>query len=205
MILFLLGVANEHIFPRRRKMDEIDHILLWTIKVCLVVLFVTLPMALAEELPGDNYWLACSGGDAKIIERSLEQNPAWIHATTDNGEACLHLAGIYGHGEVTTLLLSKGADPNIRSTWEDGLRMHPLSWNVFGGHVENARLLLENGADVNADFDSMVDKVHSVTVTDVALQLQDVEDGDVRFEMMLSLLRKHGGKTMEEIRNANEL
>ena len=75
MILFLLGVANEHIVPRRKKMDEIDHILLWTIKVCLVVLFVTLPMALAEELPGDNYWLACSGGDAQVIEQALEQNP----------------------------------------------------------------------------------------------------------------------------------
>ena len=83
--------------------------------------------------------------------------------------------------------------------------MHPLSWNVFGGHVENVRVLLENGADVNVDFDSMVDKEQSVTATDVALQLADVEDGDIRFEKMLSLLRKHGGKTMEEIRNGKEL
>lgn len=75
MIIFLLGVANEHIVPRRKKMDHIDHMLLWTIKICLVILFLTLPIALAEELPGDNYWLACSGGDVEVIEKSLNQNP----------------------------------------------------------------------------------------------------------------------------------
>ena len=75
MIIFLLGVANEHIVPRRTKMDHIDHMLLWTIQICLVILFVTLPMALAEEVPGDNYWLACSGGDVEAIGKALEQNP----------------------------------------------------------------------------------------------------------------------------------
>ena len=129
----------------------------------------------------------------------------WIHATTENGESCLHLAGIYGHSDVTSLLLKKGADPNVRSTWEDGLRMHPLSWNVYGGHLENVRLLLENGADVNADFDSMGKKEERqpVTITDIALQLANVE-GDERFGKMVSLLKRYGGKTMREIQESEE-
>lgn len=139
------------------------------------------------------------------VANCLLRYAGWISATTDNGEACLHLAGIYGHSDVTTLLLQKGANPNIRSTWKDGLRMHPLSWNVYGGHVENAKLLLENGADINAHFDSMVDSDQSVTVTDVALKLVEVEEGDQRYEKMLSLLRSHGGKTMEEMRISKEL
>lgn len=142
---------------------------------------------------------------SRFLLLTCSHSADWISATTDNGEACLHLAGIYGHSDVTSLLLKKGADPNIRSTWEDGLRMHPLSWNVYGGHVDNVKLLLENGANVNADFDSMVDKAESVTVTDVALKLAEVEEGDQRFKTMVSLLRKYGGKTMEEIRNSKEL
>ena len=39
-------------------------------------------------------------------------------ARTENGETCLHLTGIYGALEVTKLLLKRGADPNVRSTFE---------------------------------------------------------------------------------------
>lgn len=244
MIILLLGIANEYIVPRRQKMDNIDNFLLWTIKICLVILFVTLPIALAKEMPDDNHWLSCSGGDVEALEEALLQNPGklmlltipysnvvfvdfktkksrltnynssvysfflllrsieWIHTTTENGESCLHLAGIYGHSDVTSLLLKKGADPNVRSNWEDGLRMHPLSWNVYGGHLENVRLLLENGADVNADFDSM-DKKQPVTITDIALQLANVE-GNEKFEKMVSLLKNYGGKTMREIQESSE-
>ena len=110
---------------------------------------------------------------------------AWVNARTDNGESCLHLTGIYGHSQVTWLLLQKGADPHIRSTNEAGLRMHPLSWNVYGGHVENIELLLKYGADVNLDFDGMNgNPVVAVTALDVKLQLQQNKKGDDRFTKM---------------------
>ena len=79
-----------------------------------------------------------------------------------------------------------------------GLRMHPLSWNVYGGHTENVELLLKHGAKVNADFDSMNDQ-GSVTAMDIVLQLKTNEDGDERFVKMESILRKYGGKTMKEV------
>jgi ankyrin repeat protein len=126
---------------------------------------------------------------------------AWVNARTDNGESCLHLTGIYGHSQVTLLLLQKGADPNIRSTYEAGLRMHPLSWNVYGGHVENIELLLKYGADVNLDFDGMNgNPVVAVTALDVTLQLQQNEKGDDRFTKMEQVLRSHGGKTTVELK-----
>jgi ankyrin repeat protein len=130
-----------------------------------------------------------------------------LNARTDNGEACLHLTGIYGHSEVTRLLLQKGADPNIRSTYEAGLRMHPLSWNLYGGHAENIELLLKYGADVNLDFDGMGNPVVAVTPLDVTLQLVQNEEGDERFTKIEQVLRLHGGKTMAELKgqHAEEL
>ena len=81
--------------------------------------------------------------------------------------------------------------------------MHPLSWNVYGGHVENIRLLLQYGANVNADFDSM-DQRGPVTALDVAMQLTNVEKGQDRFVQVEALLRDHGGKTMKELLSAGE-
>lgn len=131
----------------------------------------------------------------------------WANARTDNGESCLHLAGIYGHSQVTELLLKKGANPNHRSTWEQGLRMHPLSWNVYGGHVDNVRILLEYGADVNLDFDSMSEDKIPVTALDITVQLRQVEEGDERFSQVEALLRQHGALTATELQDkkTNEL
>jgi ankyrin repeat protein len=87
--------------------------------------------------------------------------------------------------------------------------MHPLSWNVYASHVDNVQVLLENGASVNLDFDS-IDKQGPVTSLDLVVQLryittfQLVENagGDERFEKIESLLRQHGGKTMKELNEA---
>ena len=81
--------------------------------------------------------------------------------------------------------------------------MHPLSWNVYGGHTENVELLLKHGANVNADFDSMNNQ-GSVTAMDIALQLKTNEDGDERFVQMESILRKYGGKTIKEIQGESD-
>ena len=84
-----------------------------------------------------------------------------------------------------------------------GLRMHPLGWNVYGGHADNVELLLKYGASVNADFDSMDKSQGPVTSMDIALQLKSSEeDGeDERFVQIESILRKYGGKTIQEVRN----
>jgi ankyrin repeat protein len=92
-----------------------------------------------------------------------------------------------------------GANPNARSTFEQGLRMHPLSWNVYGGHIENIRLLLKHGADVNLDFDSMGQPPEPVNALDVLLELQRAEQGDQRFMKMEKLLRDYGAMTVKEM------
>jgi len=178
------------------------------IRTALFVLLFTLPdlheYALAETLPGIDFFNACSGGDVDQVAKSLEEHPTWINAFTENGETCLHLTGIYGHSAVTKLLLKKGADPNIRSTYEMGLRMHPLSWNVYGGHLDNIELLLEFGADINLDFDSMKGDGVAVTSLDVLLELLKNEKGDGRFVAIEKVFKKYGAKTMDQLKNQQE-
>ncbi len=158
----------------------------------------------SEEVgPSAEFFNACSGGDTAVVTKSLKEHPEWANAYTQNGETCLHLTGIYGADRVTMILLENGANPNLRSTYEKGLRMHPLSWNVYGGHVANIEILLEGGADINLDFDSMKTNT-PVTVLDVLLELQKNEPGDERFVNMEKVFRKNGAKTMEEVLKSKE-
>lgn len=88
--------------PHRKKLDRIDHVLLWTIKICLVVLFFTLPDVYeiaaaassqddAVSPPPQSFFFACSGGDVETVQQSLTEHPEWVHARTENGETPLHL------------------------------------------------------------------------------------------------------------------
>ncbi len=106
-----------------------------------------------KEEENSDFFFACSGGDLSTVQTLLEIDPSLIHKTTASGEHCLHLCALEGATDIVQLLLEAGADPDVRSTWEQGLRMHPLSWNTFYGRHEIVELLLKHGADVNADFD----------------------------------------------------
>jgi ankyrin repeat protein len=88
----------------------------------------------------------------------------------------LHYASMMGHKEVAGLLITNGADVNANSNI--GASLHIA---VFKGHKEIVELLIANGADVNAKSDF-----------GTTLDLADGETAD--------LLRKHGGKTSEELK-----
>ncbi|KAL3920581.1 MAG: hypothetical protein SGILL_003190 [Bacillariaceae sp.] len=84
-----------------RKLDRIDKALLWTVKICLAILFFTLPdaysvvMAMETEdntnAPPQEFFFACSGGKLDIVTASLTEHPEWVNARTENGETPLHL------------------------------------------------------------------------------------------------------------------
>ena len=114
-----------------------------------------------------HFLTACAEGHLEDLEIILEEHPEFVTRTSEHGESCLHVAAMRGQTAITQAALKAGANPNQRSTFDKGLRMTPLSWNVYGGHVDTVRALLEGGADVNLDFDSMMDPEQSVTVLDI--------------------------------------
>mmetsp|Transcript_55877 Transcript_55877/g.118832 ORF Transcript_55877/g.118832 Transcript_55877/m.118832 type:complete len:198 (-) Transcript_55877:456-1049(-) len=163
----------------------------------LLRIMVLVSVAFAVTLPDEansEYFFACSGGEIDKIKTLVEVDPSLVHATTRDGEHCLHLSALSGNVEVAKLLLEKGADPDIRSEWESGLRMHPLSWNTFYGRSEIIELLLKHGADVNADFDS-AQGGNKLTVLDVVEQIlmsSENDDDKKRFIETRNILVKNG-------------
>ena len=94
----------------------------------------------------------------------------------------LHWAAWRGRKEIAELLIAKGADLNTKNK-DGGTPLHNAAWK---GHVEIAKLLIVKNADVNAK------DVEGQTPLDWAEEEKHKEIAD--------LLRKHGGKTEEELK-----
>jgi hypothetical protein len=153
------------------------------------------------------FYDACVYAKMDVLKATMEAFPDWVHKVTADGEHCLHLASINGQPEVTTYMIERGADPNVRTTFAGGLRMHPLSWSVYGGYHENARALLDGGADINLDFDDMGDKPKTMTVLDVSTRLiegeQTPSEGEnemtSKYQITHRLLLERGAKLYETL------
>jgi len=102
-----------------------------------------------------------------------------VNAKDSDGVAPLHMAIHLGYKEVAELLIAEGADVNAK----DNNRRTSLHYAAFKGHKEIAELLIAEGADVSAKNEN------GYTPLDMA---DDKETAD--------LLRKHGGKTSEELK-----
>ena len=200
-------------------------VLLFHLFLVAVVLISSSALELDESLL-EVYFFACSGGRTDKIQTLLDEHGRDLaSAKTKDGETCLHLCSIDTTGQavhIARALLQAGADPNVRTTFEQGQRMHPLSWHVFAGNHDIVKLLLDAGANINDDFDlhppsAPVQTI--VTALDIAEKLSGVEDmadsvekeendktsnggGDDsrdRFKLTYDLLKSRGGKKWEDI------
>jgi len=100
---------------------------------------------------------------------------------TEDGDTPLHYAAMYGRLGIFQMLIAKGADVNAkdRKAWT------PLHIAAFDGEKEIIELLIAKGADMN-------EKTKGSTPLDLAIVQKKTEIAD--------LLRKHGGKTVEELK-----
>ncbi len=91
-----------------------------------------------------------------------------------------------GHKEIVEMLITNGADVNAKTTWGGT----PLHRAAIYGYKEIAEVLIAAGADVNAKYDDGNQKWE--TPLDLAIEENKKE--------ITELLRKHGGKTGEELK-----
>jgi len=102
----------------------------------------------------------------------------------------LHWAAAGGQNEIVKLLIAKGADVN--ATDGDGDTPLHLAGNTTAS-TEIAELLISKGADVNAmNLSPPGRRIGGMTPLDMATLGKRTEIAD--------LLRKHGGKTAEELK-----
>ena len=100
-------------------------------------------------------------------------------------ELALRIAAFGGDLAGVQAQLDAGADVNTK----DGDGWTPLHYSANYGYKEIVQLLIGNGADVNAKV--LSGKYKGKTAVDIANQLNHPET--------VELLRKHGGRTAEEL------
>ena len=97
----------------------------------------------------------------------------------------IHKAAEEGNTEAVKQHLAAGADVDVKGGWLGGT---PLHYAVGEAHNEIAKLLIAKGANVNA----ISKEGRGYTPLDLAIHYKRPETAD--------LLRKHGGKTREELK-----
>lgn len=93
--------------------------------------------------------------DPEGVIEILLAHGAYIDDVNEDGETALHRAAFFGDTRIVAFLLSKGLDVNVR-TYAGDTPLHSACSMKVGPdgerpeYVEVARILLTNGADVNA-------------------------------------------------------
>ena len=126
---------------------------------------------------------AVEKGNVEAIKQHLAAGTD-VNARDSIGEIPLFHAAVDGHKEIAELLIAEGADVNVRGK----IRTTPLQAAAMFSHKEIVELLIDAGVDVNVK-DEFGD-----TPLDWSIDLAQKELAD--------LLRKHGGKTGEELKAA---
>ena len=134
-------------------------------------------------------------GDIEAVKWHLA-NGADINATDNDGYTSLIWAAVRNKMQAVELLIAEGADVNAK----DRFNRTPLYRAAFAGRSEIVRVLIANGAGVN------VKDAKGETPLDAAERIiEDTTDPHspeyhAAKKRTADLLRKHGGKTGEELK-----
>ena len=153
------------------------HLLLTTIAAVLVV-------GCGPQPPDISITTAAWKGNIEAVKQHLAAGTDVNAKSNPFGSTPLHRAAYNGRKEIIELLIDKGVDVNAKT--RNGNT--PLHAAAVEGHKKIAELLITNGADVNAQDNG------SRTPLDKSKRRPTVAD----------LLRKHGGKTAEELKAADK-
>ena len=163
---------------------------------------------------------AAFSGNAEVVKHYIDAGTD-VNVMNKHGWTPLHEAVTGGHKDIADLLIAKGADVNAK---EAKNRITPLHWAVWRGRKEIVELLIAKGADLNVKNKDGGTPLHNAAwkghneiaklliVKDADVNAKDVEGQtpldwaeEEKHKEIASLLRKHGGKTGEELQPPSQL
>ena len=121
-----------------------------------------------------------------LIAKSADVNEKWM-----KGRTTLFAVAQKGHKEIAELLIESGAYIDIKG--ESGLS--PLHITAMFGRPAIAKLLITKGAGVNIKDNKNETPLDKIIISKIL-----PEEHQARFKETADLLRKHGGKTAEELK-----
>jgi len=132
---------------------------------------------------------AAEKGKIEMVKQHLAAG-ADVNAKDGIGGTPLYIAAFYGSQRTRDLLRQHGGKTGDFDGWT------PLNYAAFVGHKEIAELLIAAGADVNAKDDD------GKTPLDWAEKVRHADRPKTKAvkKETANLLRKHGGKTGEELK-----
>ena len=131
------------------------------------------------------------------MEYGTDPNEAFIpEGLPFAGASALHLAVLKNNEEVARLLLENGADIEIKA--RDEFEATPLIWAAYWGLYDMAKLLLEEGANVNATDSYGSTPLVGASVENPFIDKDDVKGFIENREKIRALLKENGGTMNRE-------
>jgi len=130
--------------------------------------------------------MAATAGDTEAVKKLLTTG-TYVESKDESGASSLYLATENGKDEVVKYLVENGANPNAKTKGEQT----PLHIAAYEGHDEIIELLVKNGANLNPLI-TLKGSFSGMTPVDFAIRQDKLKTA--------ALLRKHGGKTGEELK-----
>jgi ankyrin repeat protein len=109
---------------------------------------IDLAKSVAAKKKHWNLFEAAAAGQLKELKVILDKNPNLINNLANDGFCALSLAGFFGHFEVAKELVERDADVNLMANNDS--KIYPIHAATAASNLNILRLLLSNGADVNA-------------------------------------------------------
>ena len=145
-----------------------------------------------DTLIKPSIWTAAEDGNIEVIKKHIEAGANIESKCEGCGGTSLDHAVRNGFIEAAKFLISAGADVNAT----DSKGMTPLHKSILEGYSEMATMLMDEGADPNASFTT------DLTPLDITAMVFEDDSSEIKLvtKQIADLLRKHGGKTGEELK-----
>ncbi|MFI5160988.1 MAG: ankyrin repeat domain-containing protein [Sphingobacteriales bacterium] len=147
---------------------------------------------------------ASAVGKFDVVAHLLYTHADAVNDYADDGFTPLGLACYFGQFEVARYLVLKGADVNLPS--DNGFRVFPIHSAAAGNYNDIARMLIDNGANVNVKQQAGATPLHSAAQNGnlelLIMLLENGADTEVRMEggkLPADLAREKGFAEISEI------